>query len=232
MRGDPSQTIRTPERKAWMRENYATSTLHIQGIIDALNTLPGKPLTDPGQVHNLAVRMGLKRQHLIQTVPPPDVWTEARQQYLREHWLDPVPMTVLLEQVNAIPAPKPVSTTQALQDARKRLGLPSRLDVGRAVLKARNQQRRAEKAAKPKAPKPPRQVALRPMPAPVEDAGPLPAWLQRPEYADEAVERRLDKARGMLKAKRDPFEVHLRAGLPLREVFRLRAEVQGRLGHG
>jgi hypothetical protein len=110
------------------------------------------------------------------------------------------------------------------------------VDAARAERKAqRIAERAAAKAAKARVPKPPKPAPPKKVPAtPIGALMRAAALPTAPKPAPAVTvetcgDPKVAKARAMLAAGGDPYEAHKRSGVPLAQVYRLRAEMAGRI---
>lgn len=161
--------------------------------------------------------------------------TPERTALLRAEWTDCTDREALLARLNALPG-LPFASVETLREWARKMAVPmwtKPVEPPPAPVVV------APPPPPPPAPKPPkaRKVRLTAPPMKPKDViAPLPAPEPPPParlreevtaaMADAALAAKHDKARAMLKRKTEPFIVANHTRLPLREVFRLQAEVR------
>jgi len=238
----------TEERAALLRQLWPDPALTVREILQRINALLGEPFRSETTLYAAAARLDLGKRpakepaaatpapppvepaaeapteaeaapatarkdsaaesHATQTAQPDAPEASARAAYndkatperaalMRELWLDPaVHVRDILARINALPG-APYAHPASLYSLAVRLGLPTRRPI----------------AAHP---------APVPAPAPAEPAPP-PA---DPAIADAKLAETQGKARAMLMRGSEPAVVALHTKLPLREVFRIQAEIR------
>lgn len=176
-----------------------------------------------------------------------DHWNQARDDLLRRMWSQGMRLRDIRDAANLLPGPAIASINTLFQRARF-LELPARKRAQPVTTQAASKRNHAAPrpatARRPKAPSADQAPAMirvvAPAPAALVSAPPRalpplpPAEPERPPLsaeeeaaiADARVADRLAKARQMLKQHSDPTVIVAKTRLPLREVFRLQAELR------
>lgn len=220
----------TPERCTYLRELWLqmVAVRQMKAMIE--EKYPGRPISSFDAVKRQAHTMGLPQRtsdinrQLIsiavkKSIQEP-VWTPERNRTLQELWSCTLTIRQIKDILEQKHPGKPISSIDAVKKRAFVMGLGSRNpEISRHLMTVGAKERVRLQAENPR----PKPVIRAQVYQPVERKE------QKPEFADNAVNKRLDKARKMLMAKKDPFDVHLAAGIPLREVYRLSAELRGRI---
>lgn len=211
-------TARTPEREALIRAEYPTA-VDADAFLARLNALPGPPIPSHNALKEWTQKLRvLKTPETLRAIQRKcaelggesvNKMTPERLAALPGLWNDKsLTLTAIYERINAMDGPHIKRTGGTLHRAAHRLGLEvPRSGAARPYVKVK----RAQPRPKHEPPPPP------PKPATLEEEF---AW------ADAAIERRYEKARALLKARKDPHIISSNTGLPLREVFRLVGELR------
>ena len=184
------------------------------------------------------------------------VWTPERCNYLREIWQQLLTLNQMKQMIEEKFPGNPIASRDSVRRQASTMNLPVRpLEMQRASISlalreihkekrggglTRREQQKLRAVAREAAKANSFESASRHKPktatfsrgpnmAPIMRIIPPQPKEQSPETADNAINKKLEKARAMLKAKKDPYDVHLAAKLPLREVYRLQAEMKGRI---
>lgn len=164
----------------------------MDAMIEALNRLPGRAVTNRKMVYDKVLDLGLARNRAR-------TWPPERVAYLREHWAKGTEPRVMLAALNAMPGRK-LTRLQALYDKTRVLGL-SRPEGFRKALAAKQaeakpgharKRARADRAVPPSAATPSPRKRPNPEPTPIahedEEAQPDPLLARIYDYA---ITRRL-----------------------------------------
>lgn len=200
---------------AWARGNAATF------MRDSAPAMPDKPPAAPSIARPAppvappappsllaaagdAIRAGIAaRQEAIAAAPPAATRaayrTEERNAVMLRCWPDPsLTRKQIMHELQALPGPAIPASEPTLYDWAVHLGLPSQRSSQPGFVTAE----------------------------PVAARQPVPAPEPTPDLADAAVAKKTAKAREMLGRGSDPSVVATHCTLPLREVFRLQAEMR------
>lgn len=244
----------SPERDAYLREHYPMGVT-VHQLLAVIETLPGKSLCgNVDRIHGRATDLGIKR--IITAHAPSARWTPERTTLFRELWATTtLQWQEIRDRLNAIPAPLEVSNSEQMHRRASVLGIKRTAEAVALTRRinglAQNQNRPPKPPKPPKEKRPPGRPkkqhaeAWRRRETDPEIAAPIirydhgfsiggvhPAAEVRiavvddPATADAALERKLARARDMLRRKKDPTEVSGAVRLPLREVFRLQGEMR------
>lgn len=242
----------TPQRLALLRAGFPTRP-DVDRLLAEINAQPGPPVSrhamsakahilglkrDPAVRAEILRVSGAKANALRIEIGGAHIKrTAARIALIRAEWPTCRDRAALLERVNALPG-DPIASVKALQRAARALGL--RMDEATALIAMSEGGRRARAQAVPRVRRaePPvprvRRVAQRraaaasvTMPAhAVAAPEPVQTLADQAAIADAAMERRIERAREMLRRKRDAGMIAANTRLPLREVFRLAGEMR------
>lgn len=244
----------TAERDAVLRAEYADCTDNA-ALLAKVNALPGQPITSADALGMHAWKIGLRKSpEAISAMlaaaaericrhnsPDGNRRTPEREALMRAEYPGFAGgREAFLSLINALPGP-PLRSHGIVRQWAAELGLRKTDEAHRAIrrhaaLANRPNRRKPGESPppKPRAPKPyvappaPEMRCERPLPpvAPVIGPAPMPAVVPCAALADQAVNRKHDMARQMIRSKRDAAVIASRCALPLREVFRLQGEMR------
>ncbi len=230
---------RTPEREALLRAEYPDA-VDGAALLARVNALPGPPVASHEALKMWAVKLGLRKtEATIRTLrrrwqssggrksmaKRPKLRTPERTALFVARYPLEGASDALIAALNGQPGP-PITKRDTLLDWASTLKLRMTPEARLELLRRHAEMARSHivQPFKPPAP-PPMRKARTPRPVVVE-AAPPPPVLPSEEQADAALERRHDRARRMLAAKRDAHMIASQCALPLREVFRLQGEMR------
>lgn len=230
-----------------LRAGYTTRP-DPDGLRAEINALPGPEISRMGMSAK-AFTLGLKRPpELLRTIIAAGGTkgnalrrskggahikrTPERIALVTAEWATCTDRAALLARVNALPGPA-LTGLKALRAMGRALGLKAPAATVQAAKAAGGRRGRAKQMAEPVVRRPRAIVASWDVSVPrrefAEVPPPEPAELtaeQQAAMADAAMERRLERARDMLRRKKDAAMIAANTRLPLREVFRLAGEMR------
>lgn len=231
-----------------LRAGYTTRP-DPDGLRAEINALPGPEISRMG-MNAKAFTLGLKRPpELLRTIIAAGGTkgnalrrskggahikrTPERIALVTAEWATCTDRAALLARVNALPGPA-LTGLKALRAMGRALGLKAPAATVQAAKAAGGRRGRAKQMTAARAGRPVRTtVAAWDVSVPrrefAEVPPPEPAELtaeQQAAMADAAMERRLERARDMLRRKKDAGMIAANTRLPLREVFRLAGEMR------
>jgi hypothetical protein len=243
------------ERKQYLADNWMAK-ISIHELLKQLNEIPAsKPIGGYKAVQYQAKRMALPNRYPVHVALQRErakthnekrnqerqrVWTPERCVLLRELWPQLLTSVQIKQMIETQHPGLPISTPDAIRRQANAMGLEKRDgEKQRALLSmAVKEHHKNKRSSNPSAAtvKKTEKIAAAKAAKKIADAyyaakeikAPPPKE-QRPEFADNAINAKMEKARKLLKARKDPFDIHVAVKLPLREVYRLQAELKGRL---
>jgi len=178
----------------------------LEDIRIAVNQLPAfQPIESTSAIMRQARKLGLKGFRVHKKVAAKDtskvIWTPERIKRLTELWKRLIPKRMIAERINELPGPK-ISGPEAIRHKARKLKLPSR----------HIQAQQIQAMGAPFLPKPER--------------APPPVKILSPDDVDAKLLAKLEKIKVRLKKGDDEMEIANNMNIPLREVYRLKAEVR------
>lgn len=235
------RAVYTAEREAILREGYPRGDT-LEALLAACNALPGVPVSNiralKTQLHDMGLQrapdvlLRLKREHIRRAhVGHYARWNAVADEIVRSKWGSRRNSHDAIK-ADLLRATGQVFSSMAIQIRAVRLGI--KRPGGRMKIE------RAPKIAKPRAPKPPAAPRVPPVDRPrghmvfghngaQVQIAPAPKVASTGEYdpaAPGSVEARTEKARRMLAKGSAADVVNSHTRLPLRELYRLMAEIR------
>lgn len=234
----------TPERLALLRAGFPTRP-DVDLLLAEINALPGPKIERQG-LNAKAHVLGMKRDPAVRAEILRTSGREGnakrvmiggalkkrtpeRVALIRAEWPRCLDREGLLARVNALPG-QPIRSVKALKSTARALGLRMDDETAWLAMSAGGKRGRAMALPRVRRARAPRveAVAAEPVVEIVPQPEPRvePTLAQQAAMADAAMERRLERARDMLRRKKDAAMIAANTRLPLREVFRLAGEMR------
>lgn len=246
----------TPDRARVLLACWPMRGVPNIAIARMMGALPGEPIQENPRLASLyswAQKLGLPpsrgRAPNEQPGPPPTrpapLWSDERRERFRAMWAESRDNDAIMAELNKMAGPA-LTLHRQLFDKAGQMGLGARPGIPRGAKPGTQYRPRVPKATEPSAPLP-LAAALRVAPSGASsETGDLPVPLRRigpnqqthaqpaapmpagndPGVADAALERRHGKARALLLRGTPEATVAHQAGLPLREVIRIKGELR------